>query len=136
MEEKCRAYLEAATWEKNPIRFLIIDLTLVNGIDLSAAEAFVRLHRLLEARRVQLVFCGQLATSDVAKALQAVNLWHGNAEVFATLNEVNLLLVTTWPEVVLIQLDKALEWTENAYIRLWYGSLAQKQENATNIPIS
>jgi len=87
------------------------------GLDLSAAEAFVRLHRLLEARRVRLVFCGQSATSDVAKALQAVDLWGGNAEVFATLNE-------------------ALEWTENAYIRLWYSSPTQKQENAANAPIN
>jgi len=115
VEDRCRAYLESATWEKNPIRFLIIDLTLVSGVDLSAAEAFVRLHRLLEARRVQLIFCGQSATHDVAKALQAVDLW-GNAEVFATLNE-------------------ALEWTENAYIRLWYGSPTQKQEDAKNVPI-
>jgi len=95
VEEKCRAYVEAVTWEKNPIRFLIIDLTLVSGVDLSAAEAFVRLHRLLEARRVRLVFCGQSATSDVAKALQAVDLWGGNAEVFATLNEVSFLLFAT-----------------------------------------
>ncbi|KAF8337345.1 uncharacterized protein EI90DRAFT_2910517 [Cantharellus anzutake] len=117
VEERCRAYLEAATWEKNPIRFLIIDLTLVSGLDLSAAEAFVRLHRLLEARRVQLVFCGQSTTSNVAKALRAVNLWQGKTEVFATLNE-------------------ALEWTENAYIKLWFNSLAHKQEDAINVPIN
>ncbi|KAF8314826.1 uncharacterized protein EI90DRAFT_3135794 [Cantharellus anzutake] len=100
VEERCRAYLEAAT-----------------GLDLSAAEAFVRLHRLLEARRVQLVFCGQSTTSNVAKALRAVNLWQGKTEVFATLNE-------------------ALEWTENAYIKLWFNSLAHKQEDAINVPIN
>ena len=68
---------------------MIVDLALVGGLDLSAAEAFVRVQRLLVAKRVILVFCGQPPHSDVAKALQAVDLWSENAEVFASLNEVS-----------------------------------------------
>jgi MFS superfamily sulfate permease-like transporter len=89
VEDTCRAFLDKSAWEENPIRFLIVDLALVGGLDLSAAEAFVRVQRLLVAKRVILVFCGQPLNSDVAKALQAVDLWSGNAEVFATLNEVS-----------------------------------------------
>ncbi|KAF9505966.1 hypothetical protein BS47DRAFT_1378186 [Hydnum rufescens UP504] len=116
VEDTCRAFLDKSAWEENPIRFLIVDLALVGGLDLSAAEAFVRVQRLLVAKRVILVFCGQPLSSDVAKALQAVDLWSGNAEVFATLNE-------------------ALEWTENVYLRAWYSSSAQKQESHPNAPI-
>jgi len=57
------------------------------------------------------VFCGQLPTSDVAIALQAVGLWSGSVQTFATLNE-------------------ALEWTENAYLRAWYASPALKEESS------
>lgn len=88
VEDTCRAFLDAAAWERNPIRFLIVDLALVSGLDLSAAEAMVRIQRLLVAKRVILVFCGQQHDSDVAKALHAVELWSENAEVFASLNEV------------------------------------------------
>ena len=88
VEDRCRAILDQHAWEQNPIRFLIIDLALVGGLDLSAAEAFVRVHRMLVAKRVILVFCGQSPTSDVAIALQAVGLWSGGAQTFATLNEV------------------------------------------------
>lgn len=88
VEDQCRAILDQHAWEQNPIRFLIIDLALVGGLDLSAAEAFVRVHRLLVAKRVILVFCGQSPTSEVAIALQAVGLWSGSVQTFATLNEV------------------------------------------------
>jgi SulP family sulfate permease len=88
VEDQCRAILDQHAWEKNPIRFLIIDLAFVGGLDLSAAEAFVRVHRVLVAKRVILVFCGQSPTSEVAIALQAVGLWSGSVQTFATLNEV------------------------------------------------
>ncbi|KAF8321334.1 hypothetical protein DL93DRAFT_2052151 [Clavulina sp. PMI_390] len=110
VEETCRAILEQHAWERNPIRFLVIDLALVGGLDLSAAEAFVRVQRLLVAKQVILVFCGQPPDSDVATALQAVGLWSGSAQTFASLNE-------------------ALEWTENAYLRAWYASPGVKNES-------
>jgi SulP family sulfate permease len=105
--------LDIASWEHNPIRFLVVDLILVAGLDMSAAEAFVRLQRLLSARDVVLVLCGCTVDSPVGKAFQAVNLWADrgtNVEVFANLNE-------------------ALEWTENVYLKAWFtGSSEQKLE--------
>ncbi|KAL9938955.1 hypothetical protein V8E36_001768 [Tilletia maclaganii] len=106
VEDLIRRALDIATWQHNPIRFLIVDFSLVSGLDFSAAEAFTRLQRLLEAKDVVLVFCGLQPESDVGIALRSVDLWTDlgiRLEVFANLNE-------------------ALEWSENEYLRGMYSS--------------
>ncbi|KAJ1033908.1 hypothetical protein NDA16_000116 [Ustilago loliicola] len=106
VENLIRRALDIAAWNQNPIRFLIVDYTLVSGVDFSAAEAFLRINRLLMAKGVLLVFCGLSPESDVGVALRSVDLWADrseNLEVFANLNE-------------------ALEWTENEYLRGMYAS--------------
>ncbi|CAD6985731.1 unnamed protein product [Tilletia controversa] len=106
VEDLIRRALDIATWQSNPIRFLIVDFDLVSGLDFSAAEAFTRLQRLLEAKDVVLVFCGLQPDSNVGIALRSVDLWADNGvrlEVFANLNE-------------------ALEWSENEYLRGMYSS--------------
>ena len=106
VENLIRRALDIAAWNQNPIRFLIVDYTLVSGVDFSAAEAFLRINRLLMAKGVLLVFCGLNPDSDVGAALRSVDLWADrseNLEVFANLNE-------------------ALEWTENEYLRGMYAS--------------
>ncbi|KDQ07140.1 hypothetical protein BOTBODRAFT_180967 [Botryobasidium botryosum FD-172 SS1] len=88
----------------NPIRFLVLDLSLVAGIDVSAAEAFVRVQRMISRKNVGFVLCGFTPDSPIGKALQSVDLWsesEDNVHVFLSLNE-------------------ALEWTENAYLRAWF----------------
>lgn len=50
------------------------------GVDFSAAEAFVRMQRLLDERGVQLVFCGCPVDSSVAIALRSVDLWSDGPE--------------------------------------------------------
>jgi SulP family sulfate permease len=101
VEDEIRKLLDLAIWQHNPIRFLIIDLTLVHGLDFSGAEAFVRVQRLLAAKDVLLILCGAAPTGQVGTALQSVDLWSDKegvrVEVFASLND-------------------ALEWTENAYL--------------------
>ncbi|WFD00456.1 hypothetical protein MYAM1_003205 [Malassezia yamatoensis] len=106
VEQLIRKMLDIATWKQNPIRFLVMDLTQVNAIDFSAAEAMTRIHRMLNNRGVLLVLCGVKTESDLASALQNVDLWTDlsmHLEVFASLNE-------------------ALEWTENEYLRGMYSS--------------
>lgn len=64
-------------------------------MDFSAAEAFVRIQRLLEDKGVVLVLCGCAANSGVGIALRSVDLWAGGAtgeagggvEVFENLND-------------------------------------------------
>ncbi|WWC89504.1 uncharacterized protein L201_004428 [Kwoniella dendrophila CBS 6074] len=107
VENEIRHLLDLAKWQHNPIRFLIIDLDLVHGMDFSSAEAFVRVQRLLSAKDVLLILCGAAPNGLVGTALQAVDLWADRegtrVEVFDALND-------------------ALEWTENAYLTAFYES--------------
>ncbi|PKI85235.1 hypothetical protein MVES_000796 [Malassezia vespertilionis] len=104
LERLVRQMLDISAWGQNPIRFLVMDFTLVTSVDFSAAEMLTRIHRLLCNRQVCLVFCGINADGDVAAALRSVDLWADltpDLDVFASLNE-------------------ALEWTENEYLREVY----------------
>ncbi|KAJ9092109.1 hypothetical protein QFC21_006975 [Naganishia friedmannii] len=117
VEEEIRKLLDLAAWESNPIRFLIVDFALVPGLDFSAAEAFVRLQRLLSQKDVLLILCGANPDGLVGRALQAVDLWADQegtrVEVFDGLNS-------------------ALEWCENAYLTAYYSSTAMaRREHPT-----
>ncbi|KAF7986880.1 hypothetical protein HWV62_12628 [Athelia sp. TMB] len=102
VEETIRGIVEDVAWHSHPIRFLIVDLSAVAGVDMSSAEAFVRLQRLLVAKNVVLVFCGFTVDSAVGRALQSVGvLEQDSVELFSTFND-------------------AMEWTENAYLRAWF----------------
>lgn len=88
VEETIRTLVEGPAWERGPIRFLILNLSLVAGVDMSAAEAFVRLQRLLVAKRVTLVLCGVPVESPVENALASVGLLDmEGVEVFLTFND-------------------------------------------------
>ncbi|KAH8827152.1 sulfate transporter family-domain-containing protein [Flagelloscypha sp. PMI_526] len=114
VEETIRDTIEGPSWSRNPVRFMLVDLTLVGGVDMSAAEAFVRIHRVLSARGVTLVFCGFSADGPIGLALASVEvLGASGVELFSTFND-------------------ALEWTENAYLRTWFRS----QKNETVGPVS
>ncbi|KAG2739962.1 hypothetical protein P692DRAFT_20851426 [Suillus brevipes Sb2] len=102
MVVSCENIVEDATWKRNPVRFVVVDLSLVVGVDMSAAEAFVRVQRLLAAKGVVVVFCGVTADSPCGKALSSVGiLQEPSVEVFEMLND-------------------AMEWTENAYLQAWF----------------
>ncbi|KAI9058951.1 hypothetical protein FKP32DRAFT_1596829 [Trametes sanguinea] len=108
VEEAIRTLLEDHVWRRNPIRFLVLDLALVAGVDMSAAEAFVRVQRLLASKKVVLVLCGFTVDSSVGHALNNVGLLEmDGVELFETFSD-------------------AVEWTENTYLRAWFR--AQKAE--------
>lgn len=70
------------------MRFLVLDLALVAGVDMSAAEAFVRVQRVLAARRVILCFAGVQEDAPIGRALASVGLLETEGvEVFETLND-------------------------------------------------
>ncbi|KAL5522025.1 hypothetical protein ACEPAF_1881 [Sanghuangporus sanghuang] len=102
VEEAIRALVEPPAWQRNPIRFLVIDLTLVGGVDMSSAEAFVRIQRLLYLRDVTMVLCGFSENSPIGNALRSVGL----------LEEEGVELFSRFGD--------AMEWTENAYLRAWF----------------
>jgi len=88
VEGSIRSLVEDSSWRQNPIRLLVVDLSLVYGVDMSAAEAFVRLQRLLSSKMVILVFCGFCMDSSVGKSLSNVGLFNMEyVECFATCND-------------------------------------------------
>ncbi|KAG5645020.1 hypothetical protein H0H81_009254, partial [Sphagnurus paluster] len=88
VEDTIRDIIEGPSWQSNPVRFLVLDFTLVAGVDMSSAEAFVRIHRFLSAKAVTLVFCGFAPDSPVAGALQSVHvLGADDVELFSTFND-------------------------------------------------
>ncbi|KAJ3102323.1 hypothetical protein HDU96_009667 [Phlyctochytrium bullatum] len=51
------SYLETLIEEVPRIRFVVLEFSLITGVDYSAMEAFLRIKRLLLERRVHLIFC-------------------------------------------------------------------------------
>ncbi|KAH9023183.1 sulfate transporter family-domain-containing protein [Lactarius pseudohatsudake] len=101
VEETIRTLVAEPAWVHTPVRFLVLDFALVLGVDLSAAEALVRVQRLLSGRKVVLVFCGA-GDGKVLSALDSVGLFElPDVELFTTFND-------------------AMEWTENVYLRAWF----------------
>lgn len=98
MEDTLRSIVDDAVWQRHPVRFVVVDLSLVAGVDLSSAEAFVRVQRLLAAKGVVLVFCGVQMESAVGKALSSVGvLGEDYVEVFGTFNDA---MECEWPSLV------------------------------------
>ncbi|KAH6901521.1 vacuole protein [Coprinopsis sp. MPI-PUGE-AT-0042] len=119
VEEAIRDLISGPAYTQNPVRFLVLDFTLVAGVDMSSAEALVRVQRLLSSKCVTLVICGVVADSPVSKSLDSVGLLGAEyVELFRTFND-------------------GMEWTENEYLRAWYRS--QKMEvsgiGATAMPV-
>ncbi|KAG9289106.1 hypothetical protein G9A89_022415 [Geosiphon pyriformis] len=108
VENAIRQVLMAHRWRQNPIRFLIVDFFLVTGLDFSAAEAFFRIQRLLEAKDVFLVLCGVQGESEVGKALRSVGMWW-------VMDDTNQYLKT------FENFNEALEWCENMLLKAYYG---------------
>lgn len=88
VEDAIRALLDEGAWQRTPIRFLVLDLALVAGVDMSAAEAFVRVQRLLATKKVVLVLCGFAVDSGVGHALGNVGLLDmDGVELFETFSD-------------------------------------------------
>ncbi|KAF3928847.1 hypothetical protein ABW20_dc0101353 [Dactylellina cionopaga] len=110
--------LHERNFNERPIRFLVLDMTYVRGIDFSAAETFVRIRRILNKRNIILVLSGVLPNSDVDIGLQGVGIWgdEGNVRLFSDLNE-------------------ALEWCENEFLGAYYASRDQKALHPAHLEV-
>jgi sulfate permease, SulP family len=104
-----RTVVESSAWQTSPIRFFILDLSLVAGVDMSAAEAFVRIQRLLSSKGVTLVFCGFSDVSPIGRALRSVDLLEmDGVELFADFNDALECKARTCP-LFLSDTDKILQ---------------------------
>lgn len=89
VENRIRALLADDAFDSRPLRFVILDMSSINGVDFSAAEAFTRINRLLSKRDVQLIISGLELEGEVGRALRNVGLLGDAADVdvFETLNQ-------------------------------------------------
>lgn len=105
VEERLRALIEDEAFHERPIRFLILDLRNVTGIDYSAAEAFKRINRVFSKKGVTLVLSGVNADGSLGLSLRAVDLDEdGN------------------PVKLFEELNSALESCENELLKTFYAS--------------
>lgn len=118
VETKIRELL-ADSLQIQSIRFLVLDLHNVDGIDFSAAEAFMRINRILKSKDVKIIICGISMSENVGRSLCNVGLFDAEddeeeVQYFASLNS-------------------ALEYCENFLLKSFY----DQQRNAlTEIPAS
>ncbi|KAI9775644.1 MAG: hypothetical protein M1839_000969 [Geoglossum umbratile] len=113
VENRIRALLEEDALQERPIRFLIIDLWHVTGIDFSAAEAFTRVNRVCTGKNVKMIMCGVTQDGDIGKSLRSVGLWGGDKDEVQFFEDLN----------------SALEYCENELLKVFYShrdALAQR----------
>jgi sulfate permease, SulP family len=110
VETRIRALLEDEAFDQRPLRFLILDMSSINGIDYSAAEAFTRMNRLLQKRGVVLFISGLDLKGEIGHALEGVGLFEEELDV------------RRYPD-----LNQALESAENELLK----SLVRHQNRAT-----
>ncbi|KAI0013460.1 sulfate transporter family protein [Xylariaceae sp. FL0662B] len=103
VKEKIRCLISDDAFEEHPIRFLIVDLWHVTGIDFSAAEGFKTINRLLNNKGVVLLISGQDADGSVGRDLRAVGLGSDGIEV-----------------KFMPDLNSALESCENEQLKTFY----------------
>ncbi|KAH6952304.1 sulfate transporter family-domain-containing protein [Ilyonectria sp. MPI-CAGE-AT-0026] len=72
--EKIRGLLEDSAFSKQLIKFLVLDLWHVTGLDYSAGEAFNTISRLINNKDVVLVLSGVDSESQLGRNLRAVGL--------------------------------------------------------------
>jgi SulP family sulfate permease len=106
VEDRIRALISEDEFRRRPIRFLVLDLWLVTGVDYSAAEVFNTISRLLHGKGIELVISGVDAEHGLGRDLRAVGLGE-DGEI-----EVKLL-----PE-----LNSALEYCENELLKELYAN--------------
>lgn len=115
VERTIRAMLDEHAWDKHPIRFLVLDLQLVQGVDFSAAEAFVRIRRLLRTRQVYMIFCN--VGQDAQKALIKAGVWTDQQD-----SEGDDLKCFE-------HLMDAIEWCENMLLSVYFSKKAKYHGN-------
>ena len=116
VENQIRGLLKES-FEEQPIRFLVLDLYHVDGVDFSAAEAFTRISRILSVRNVQLVICGLTIEGEVRKSFRKVGLFDRGEGV-----------------KYFVSLNSALEHCENELLKAFYQHRDTKAEQESSPP--
>lgn len=75
VEKQIRTAVDGSFEQGRPIRYLILDLYNVDGVDFSASETFMKINRVLDLRDVQLVISGVSLDSKAGQSLRSVGLF-------------------------------------------------------------
>ncbi|KAG7194900.1 uncharacterized protein KQ657_004008 [Scheffersomyces spartinae] len=102
VEDTIRKKFEDQSFQRHPIKYLIVDMKNVQSIDFSAAEGFRRIMNLLNEFNTQLIFSSVFEDDDIIVALRDAGLWDGD-------NDIKLFN----------SLNYALEWCENAFLQTY-----------------
>ena len=88
VEKQIRDIVDESFQQQRPIRYLILDLYNVDGVDFSASETFMKINRVLCVRDVQLVICGVSLDRKTGQSLRNVGLFDEDDGIkyFQTLN--------------------------------------------------
>jgi SulP family sulfate permease len=94
VERNIKGMIDEEAFIRQPIRYLILDFDHVAGMDFSAAEAFVRMNRILRSKGVEMVLAGIPLSGDIGKSLAMVGLLEEDEDenappprLFETLNQ-------------------------------------------------
>ncbi|KAF2401241.1 hypothetical protein EJ06DRAFT_529372 [Trichodelitschia bisporula] len=101
VEKRVRELMEDDAFAAQPIRYLILDFSAVTGLDFSAAEAFVRMNRILRDKGIEMVLSSVPIQGEVGRSLIMVGLLDDEEEDAAP------------PPRVFEDLNQALEACEN-----------------------
>jgi SulP family sulfate permease len=112
VEDKIRALITDEEFSRHPIKFLILDLWLVTGLDYSAGEGFKTISRLLNGKNIELILSGVEAELPLGRSLRAVGLGEDGVEV-----------------KLLPNLNSALEYCENELLKTLYSDLEDSQSS-------
>ncbi|KAK0731451.1 sulfate transporter family-domain-containing protein [Lasiosphaeris hirsuta] len=105
VEDKIRALITEEEFRRCPIKFLILDLWQVTGLDYSAGEVFNTISRLLNSKGIDLVISGVDLDSPLGRSLRAVGLGGDGVDV-----------------KLLPELNSALEYCENELLKTLYAN--------------
>lgn len=102
VEKEIRKLL-SGSFQSQRVRFLVLDLYNVDGVDFSAAEAFTRINRILNAKDVKMIVCGITMKGEMGRSLSNIGLFDSEDAVqyFESLNS-------------------ALEYCENYLLKAFY----------------
>lgn len=113
-EGKIRALISDEVFNKKPIKYLVLDMCLVTGLDYSAGEAFNTISRLLDGKGVLLVLSGVDAESELGRNLRSVGLGEAGIDV-----------------MLLPDLNSALEYCENELLKTFYANQEARASSRT-----
>lgn len=102
VEKEIRKLL-SKSFQSQRVRFLVLDLCNVDGVDYSAAEAFSRINRILKTKDVKMIICSIAIDSKIGRSFLNVGLFglEDPVQYFGTLNS-------------------ALEYCENYLLKAFY----------------